>query len=208
MILRMRLARLCESFLKHGGGYDIIIIIKFLFVINVQEVFFLKENIISKPIIYEIDDNMDAVNNLAQELVKEEKHKDLILDYPIVYIHNWKESDRYEIYIGEANDFVKRTHQHYEEALKENVWQNNILEYGAKLFVIGHEHFNKSLTLDIENSLMNFMLGVEKVEKIHNKRGNPQNKYFPSKEKDIIFRKIWTLLGKKNSELFPKARNI
>lgn len=55
---------------------------------------------------------------------------------------------------------------------------------------------------------MNYMLGVKKIRIIHNKKENPQSKYYPSNERDIIFRKIWIGLGKKNPELFPKAKLV
>ena len=45
-----------------------------------------------------------------------DKEKTVLLDYPIVYIHNWKSGEEYEIYIGESNDVVKRTKQHYDKA--------------------------------------------------------------------------------------------
>ena len=41
------------------------------------------------------------------------------------------------------------------------------------MYIIGHEHFNKSMTLDIENRLMQYMVSVPKVQKVHNLRGNP-----------------------------------
>ncbi len=55
------------------------------------------------------------------------------------------------------------------------------------MFVIGHDHFNKSLTLDIENQMMLFMLGVPSVKRLNNRRENEQNEYYTSNEKDKIF---------------------
>lgn len=71
------------------------------------------------------------------------------------------------------------------------------------MFVIGHHHFNKSLTLDIENRLMLYLLSVDNVSNVQNRRGNPQNKYYTSDELDEIFTKIWSSLNKKNKYLFP-----
>jgi len=48
------------------------------------------------------------------------------------------------------------------------------MEKNASLFIIGHEHFNKSLTLDIENRLMHYMMSAERVKHVHNLRDNPQ----------------------------------
>ena len=59
------------------------------------------------------------------------------------------------------------------------------------MFVIGHNHFNKSLTLDIENRLMLYLSSVEQVERVQNRRGN-QNQYYTSGGigRDF-FSKIW-----------------
>ena len=48
----------------------------------------------------------------------------------------------------------------------------------ATLILIAHQDFNKSLTLDIENRLIHYLSSSSSVEKVHNARGNPQNKYF------------------------------
>ena len=71
------------------------------------------------------------------------------------------------------------------------------------MFIIGHNHFNKSLTLDIEHRLMLYLSSVDIVSSIQNWRGNPQNKYFTSDELDDIFKKIWRSLNRKNEYLFP-----
>lgn len=47
-----------------------------------------------------------------------------------------------------------------------------IVEKNASLFIIGHEYFNKSLTLDIENRLMHYMMSVERVKHVYNLRDN------------------------------------
>lgn len=56
------------------------------------------------------------------------------------------------------------------------------MEKNASLFIIGHEHFNKSLTLDIENRLMHYMMSAERVKHVHNLRDNPQASYYPMEE--------------------------
>lgn len=78
----------------------------------------------------------------------------------------------------------------------------------ASLFIIGHEHFNKSLTLDIENRLMHYMMSVECVKHLHNLRDNPQASYYPMEELDEIFGKIWKGLRKENGILFPAESAI
>ena len=50
------------------------------------------------------------------------------------------------------------------------------------MLVIGLNHFNKYLTLDIENRLMLYLSSVDQVERVQNRRGNPQNQYYTSEE--------------------------
>lgn len=64
------------------------------------------------------------------------------------------------------------------------------------------------MTLDVENRLMQYMLSVPKVKKVHNLRGNPQNNYYSMEELDRIFSKIWEDLRKDNKELFPMESMI
>lgn len=87
-------------------------------------------------------------------------------------------------------------------------WQKALLRNKAQLYIVGHEHFNKSLTLDIENRLMHYMLGIDCVKKIHNKKQNPQNKYYPSDEFENIFRMVWKKLQRENEILFPSESAI
>ena len=71
------------------------------------------------------------------------------------------------------------------------------------MYVIGHELFNKSLTLDIENRLMQYLLSVDNISMVHNSRANQQNEYYTSEKLDEIFSNIWQSLHKKNGALFP-----
>ena len=90
-------------------------------------------------------------------------------------------------------------------------WQH-LLKYQARdpqLIVIGHSHFNKSFTLDIENRLIEYMMSsVGSVEQSHNGRGNPQNEYYPVKEFDDVFHKIWRGLRKIDKDLFLSETEI
>ncbi|MEE8808286.1 MAG: DNA/RNA helicase domain-containing protein [Lactimicrobium sp.] len=163
------------------------------------------------PVIYQIRDNEASLKCLENELETGTDQKDakFILRYPTVYIHNLKGSDHYEVYIGESNNIIQRTLQHYETAKQDDTWQHRFVQDdNARLFIIGHDHFNKSLTLDVENRLMHYMLGVQKVERIYNRRGNEQDKYFPEEEFNEIFRRIWKQLHHLNADLFPEQRII
>lgn len=37
-----------------------------------------------------------------------------MLQFPTVYIHIWKNAEDYEVYIGESNNIIQRTRQHYD----------------------------------------------------------------------------------------------
>ena len=165
---------------------------------------------VARPIIKQIKDSRDALDFFEKvSLPKEdEKTQDIIMNFPTVYIHNWQESGDFEVYVGESNDIFKRTRQHYDAALDKSRWQSKLLEKDASLFIIGHEHFNKSLTLDIENRLMHYMMSVDRVKHVHNLRDNPQTSYYPMEELDDIFSKIWRGLRKENKDLFPTESAI
>ena len=163
-----------------------------------------------KPIVHKISDDLEGLIEFQNNLSKDasEKEQSIILQFPTVYIHHWKETEDYEVYIGETNNVVQRTRQHYEHRNHDSKWQHKLMKYNADLYIIGHEHFNKSLTLDIENRLMLYMMSVNRVKQIHNLRGNPQSKYYPDSEADDIFRMIWSRLRRDNKDLFPSESAI
>lgn len=165
---------------------------------------------VARPIIKQIKDSRDALDFFEKVSLPEEDEKtqDIIMNFPTVYIHNWQESGDFEVYVGESNDIFKRTRQHYDAASDKSRWQSKLLEKDASLFIIGHEHFNKSLTLDIENRLMHYMMSVDRVKHVHNLRDNPQTSYYPMEELDDIFSKIWRDLRKENKDLFPTESAI
>ena len=162
---------------------------------------------ILKPVIEEVKYESGSLDTL-QETLKisfRDENKMLLFEYPTIYIVNDKNSDGYSVYVGETTDIVRRTNQHLGEIRED--WAKFSKSNTTKMFVIGHHHFNKSLTLDIENRLMLYLLSVDNVSNVQNRRGNPQNKYYTSDELDEIFTKIWSSLNKKNKYLFP-AKSI
>lgn len=165
---------------------------------------------VASPIIKHIKDTKDALDffETVSLPAEDEKTQEIIKNFPTVYIHNWQDSDDFEVYVGESNDIFKRTRQHYDNSFDKTKWQSKLLEKDASLFIIGHEHFNKSLTLDIENRLMHYMMSVDRVKHVHNLRDNPQTSYYPMEELDAIFGKIWKGLRKENKELFPTESKI
>ena len=151
------------------------------------------------PVIEEINYSNKSLISLQGDLSVEKKG--LIFEYPILYIVNDKKSDGYSVYVGETTDIIRRTNQHLVEDRED--WLEFSSSDTTKMFIIGHNHFNKSLTLDIEHRLMLYLSSVDIVSSIQNRRGNPQNKYFTSDELDDIFNKIWRSLNRKNEYLFP-----
>jgi Uncharacterized conserved protein len=163
-----------------------------------------------KPIVYKIADDTNGLKELQNNLKENasEKEQNIILQFPTVYIHNWKDTEDYEVYIGESNHVIQRTMQHYKNQMDISKWPYQLMKHNGSLYIIGHEHFNKSLTLDMENRLMLYMMSVDGVKRIHNMRGNPQNRYYPDSEADDIFRMMWTKLRRYNKILFPSESAI
>lgn len=166
---------------------------------------------ISQPIVKKIKDDKESLESFEKELFDQESEdtKEIIASFPTVYIHNWMDTGKYDVYIGESNNVFYRTRQHYDKGKEDGEsWQREMLNHSSDLYIIGHNHFNKSLTLDIENKLMHYMSSVPDVRMVHNMRDNPQNKYYTSDEMEIIFSKIWTKLRSFNKDLFPTEQYI
>ena len=72
-----------------------------------------KENMmgIAQPIIRKINDDPVALKEFEEELFSssDEKVQEILAFFPTVYIHNWKDSGDYEVYIGESNHVFQRT---------------------------------------------------------------------------------------------------
>ncbi|MBY7665124.1 DUF2075 domain-containing protein [Staphylococcus agnetis] len=154
-----------------------------------------------------IDKMQYSLNNLNDSVQKWKSSPDgkYFLRYPTVYIINDKKrEDFFEVYVGETADIRNRTRQHLNADTKiKTYWKNFSLSEDASMFVIGHELFNKSLTLDIENRLMQYLLSVDNISRLYNCRTNQQNEYYTSEHLDDIFSDIWKSLNKKNKSLFP-----
>lgn len=136
----------------------------------------------------------------------------LLLEYPTVYIVTNQKPDGYDVYIGETNSIQARTSQHLAESESgTGCWKHFKQDGNSALYIIGHEMFNKSLTLDVEDRLMLYLTSTQEKVTTHNKRGNPQNDYYTREELDEVFRRIWMKLRREDSKfrqgesrLFPK----
>jgi len=162
-----------------------------------------------EPIIEEIKYDSKSLDDFSKNVTDQTESK-ILFRYPTIYIVNdqikssKKVSNKYSVYVGETNDIKRRTNEHLQiDTKSEEFWRNIQNSQNAEMFLIGHDHFNKSLTLDIENRLMHYMSGIESVSNLSNKRTNQQDEYYTSDELDAIFEKIWGKLRKKKRDLFP-----
>lgn len=95
---------------------------------------------------------------------------------------------------GETNSIRNRTSQHLktDSNVRED-WKDfaDRLQSDASSawqYVIADGHFNKSMTLDVENKLMHYLLGSEAVKNLNNRRANAQGDYYTKSEFDRFFR--------------------
>ena len=159
---------------------------------------------IANPVIYELkyENQMEPHYEGVQE-----KHEKLIFNYPTVYIVHHPEKEKVCVYIGETTDIRRRTDQHLKQDPKEREdWDRLSKRDDTNMFVIGHELFNKSLTLDIENKLMHYLSSVDAVQEVYNRRTNEQNEYYTSDQMEPVFSKIWGELHRKNKAIFPTKK--
>lgn len=156
-----------------------------------------------KPVIQEVNFSKDGLVTIKQKA--QGVQAELLLEFPTVYVvYDRLKQDAYDVYVGETNNIEQRTQQHLlDDVHRRKDWKYLADSRSSKLLVIGHEHFNKSLTLDIENTMMLYMSGVSSVKRLNNRRENQQSKYYTANEKDAIFSKIWRQLNQFNQDLFP-----
>lgn len=143
-----------------------------------------------------------------------------ILDYPVVYVVNADDVNEhtggkeYTVYVGETNNIKARTLQHLRTDPK---GREDWAELAKRLrkdpqavsqYLIGNAHFNKSLTLDVENKLMHYLLGSDAVKHLNNRRSNAQGNYYTQDEFDRIFSQIWLELHHQDPSLFPAEEII
>jgi DUF2075 family protein/Cdc6-like AAA superfamily ATPase len=171
---------------------------------------------ISAPIVKKIEYGKKSIEEMDQQFA-DFGQNDLILNYPTVYIVEDKSShNAYSVYVGETTDIKRRSLEHLKndvgagtdnDTASQKFWEKIDKSKTSEMYIIGHDHFNKSLTLDIENKLIHYMSSIDSV-KLDNGRTNPQNSYYTEDELNAIFSKIWKKLRNDNKELFPLERVI
>lgn len=174
-----------------------------------------------KPVIYSTQEDSNFLTEFADRIKNgnSEEQAGLLLSYPTVYIHFWpgqmvqfvdkngisKSFQKYNVYVGESNNVIARTKQHFECGENPESWQY-ILTHSKEIpqiVIVGHKYFNKSFTLDMENRLIEYMMASEySVDALHNGRGNPQNEYYPVEEFEEVFHSVWRGLRKIKPDLF------
>lgn len=154
------------------------------------------------------------------------KDADLLLNHPAIYVHVWRSkydimNGTYSIYVGETNDIVERTNEHWyaaknpKEKRKSGNWQyhmaEDVDENGKKViptvYFFGHKLFHKSLTLDIENRLIDYCYAMSTAH-TYNGKTNPQGFYSGDDNLDDIFAMIWKVLRNDNPDLFLSQSTI
>lgn len=141
-------------------------------------------------------------SDLDNQTIQVLKH--YLLKFPTVYIVHKKEYEKYTVYVGETNDIEARTKQHLNTDTKVRDDWEKLSEGEVKQYIIANKHFNKSLTLDVENRFMQYLLSVDSIDKVNNRRPNPQGEYYPEEEFERIFSEIWVQLHDMDPVLFPE----
>ena len=171
-----------------------------------------------RPLIYKCQETPGFLSTLKENIIAfAGDDAELLLDYPVVYLHVWENKDdslngKHHVYVGEADNVIRRQGEHWAAAVDPKHpknWQHEMANakdsFGNRavptLYIIGHPLFQKSLTLDIEDRLINYCLAMETAI-TKNGRFNPQGKYKGDDSTDSIFGFIWRELRKDNPNFF------
>lgn len=164
---------------------------------------------------YEIKSG-DVINHLGyavRKAIREEnnqKKSTILLEYPVVYIHTWKDEKGTHFYVGETIDLARRINEHEKKSEEDDKWQQAWLNAQERVsFFFGSDQMNKSLCLDLENTLIRELSDRQKTNSsiiCHNKRENEQYGYNNSCCKSEIIENIWKDLNEfELGELSPHS---
>lgn len=174
----------------------------------------------------------EAIKNFEHKFDLTPKEERFPIDFPSVYIGESEKENKHskqiqrEAYVGETNWIVQRTKEHLNGGPNDKL--NQLKKKGdMSLHIIGHKKFNKSATLLIEQTFMNYLLGDPKftgiddltndeVSGLNNGRSNDQPDFFDREMYETeVFPQIWkelqsrgivsSLSTVKNSPLFANS---
>ncbi|ORI77293.1 hypothetical protein BMS91_06855 [Leuconostoc mesenteroides subsp. cremoris] len=174
----------------------------------------------------------EAIKNFEHKFDLTPQEERFPIDFPSVYIGESEKENKHtkqiqrEAYVGETNWIVQRTKEHLNGGPKDKLNQLN-KKGDMSLHIIGHKKFNKSATLLIEQTFMNYLLGDPKftgiddltndeVSGLNNGRSNDQPDFFDREMYETeVFPQIWKELQRrgivssfstvKNSPLFANS---
>lgn len=174
----------------------------------------------------------EAIKNFEHKFDLTPEEERFPIDFPSVYIGESEKENKHtkqiqrEAYVGETNWIVQRTKEHLNGGPKDKLNQLN-KKGDMSLHIIGHKKFNKSATLLIEQTFMNYLLGDPKftgiddltndeVSGLNNGRSNDQPDFFDREMYETeFFPQIWKELQRrgivssfstvKNSPLFANS---
>ena len=176
------------------------------------------------------NDKIDHIGYYIRSRIKESKqlspeHKETLLNFPVIYIHTWTKDEKKYVYVGETINLVRRTDEHAESANvdeQDYKWQEDWVK-GENLTSVffSHKEMNKSLTLDLEDSLIALFKADLGEDTVKNGRGNEYKGYSNCDLKEIFLRELWNILKNdvgivdktfdelisSNTELKNKTRN-
>ena len=123
--------------------------------------------------------------------------KNLLLNYPVVYVHIWKDDTVTSIYIGETIDIKRRTEEHSNNDGELQDWQTSWKDTDKNTkyssYIITSKVMNKSLSLDLEDRLIKSLKNAFPDEgdvKIRNGRHNKQGNYSNKIDADPMMKNI------------------
>ena len=80
------------------------------------------------------DTNIQNIGKTIEEAISNstelsEDEKTILLEYPVVYIHTWKNAGKTSVYVGETTNVIRRSEEHIrisdDPYSFDNVWQKN-----------------------------------------------------------------------------------
>ena len=141
-------------------------------------------------------------------------------EYPVVYMHLWRDDNGLHTYVGETDDFQRRTGQHEDffdiTDLNDNNWHTSWQKAEKEkkmMLVFGHKEMNTSVTRDIEDLLIIYTKALQKalpkaLGLSVNGRRNPQRDYDNRESMHPLFCKIVAFLNQLNGSDFKSLDTL